>query len=152
MLRKTFPLLLIISLLAACHDDHASPVVISQELDMESMPWVEDQSEFTVSLYDTNGNLIESEQEVQFNKEYEVVIKANKPVAVYVSKSFGFEFISKTDGEIPIGNTHKYRILKTEPGYNQLVYEIYPLYYLEGKLTRERPQLFVFPKKLTINP
>lgn len=152
MLRKNFSLLLIICLLAACHDDHGSPVVISQELDMESLPWVEDQSEFTVSLYDTNGNLIDSEQEVKLNKEYEVVIKTNKPVAVYVSKSFGFEFISEIDGEIAIDSIHKYRVLKTESGFNQLIYEIYPLYYLDGKLTRERPQLFMFPEKVIINP
>ena len=146
MPKDFFSVLLTIGLLSSCYYEKESPTTISIEVDLESLKWVEDQTGFTVSLYDTDGNLIESEQEVQFNKEYEVVIKVNRPVAVYINKNFGFEFISRIDGDLMIKDIHKYRVLKTESGFNQLVLEIYPLYYLNGELIRERPQLFMFPK------
>ena len=146
MLRTIILFLVAAWLAAACSDTNETPDVISQDFNLESLPWVEDHSEFTVSLYDTKGDLIKEAGEVQPGNEYEVVFKTNRPVAMHVNKSFGFEFLSGSEKEMTISNTHKYRVLKTNPGFKQVIFEVYPVYYVDGELTHERPQLFVFPE------
>lgn len=146
MLRTIILFLVAASLAVACSDTNETPDAISQDFDLEALPWVEDHSEFTVSLYDANGNLIKDASEVQSGKEYEVVFKTQKPVAMYVNKNFGFEFLSGSDREMTISNIHRYRVLKTDPGFKQVIFEVYPVYYMDDKLIHERPQLFVFPE------
>ena len=146
MLRTIILFLIAASLALACSETNESPDIISQDFDLESLPWVEDQSELTVSLYDTEGNLIKSEEDMLSGTEYGVVFKTERPVALYVNKTFGFHFLPEMGGDLTIGNVHTYRIMKTEPGFKQVIFEVYPVYYQDDELIHERSQLFMFPE------
>lgn len=143
---KISPLLLAVVLLAACSEIDETPDSVSADVDLESLNWVEDKTEITVSLYDASGRLIDNKQDVQNNKEYDVKFEASRPVAIYIKSNYGLRVITDPNKVLPIRDVHEIRVLKIEPGFNQLIFEIYPLYYLNGELTRERPQVFVFPK------
>ncbi len=148
---KTIFALMAVSLIVACTETEEKPEVIPMNFDIDNISWVEGKTEFSVALYDNNGELIEDPDRVQFNKEYEIVITGDRPVAVYMNKNFGFEFKDKQEDEMTIEDTHRFQILKTESGLNQVIFEMFPVYYMDGKLTHERPQLFVFPKHKQAN-
>jgi hypothetical protein len=82
MLRTIILFLIAVSLALACSETNEPPNAISQDFDLESLPWVEDQSAVMMSLYDTEGNLITSKEEMLSGAEYEVIFKAERPVAL----------------------------------------------------------------------
>ena len=68
---------MIISFVAACSEQSEDPnptSVNAKSIDLNTMPWTEDRSPISVSLYDLSGNKIGSAKMVQDNQEYEVVL------------------------------------------------------------------------------
>lgn len=141
--------MVIATLAMACDDTVQEPMMISPDVNVDAVPWVEDKSLVSVSFYDMSGKLIEDPENVQVNQTYDVVIKGDKPMGIYMFKTFGFDFLDEGSANMVIRETHRYRILKTEPGFNQVIMEVFPLYYINEELTRERPQLFIFPRKIS---
>ena len=138
-------LIVITVFVTACSSRTEEPSVVSKDINIETMPWTENKSPISVALYDLAGEKIESTETIQEGQEYEVVIKTEKPLAIFLNSYYSFDLISSDQETLSISDTHKFRVRKTDTGVSQLIIEVYPMYYVDDVLTHEKPQSLMFP-------
>ena len=137
----------ILILVTACNDSPETQPEISASIDWIPLPSLNQQSPLDVSIVNASGTKIESADEFVSGQEYTLVLKSEKPVAIRMDQNYGADWLNPLPEVLTIQQTHTYRITKTaKSGIENMIFQIVPMYYVDGVLTRELPQAFIIPK------
>ena len=146
MLKSILLCTTIFFMIFACTEstDTLSQSEISTDIDWVSLPWVDQQSELSVTLYDANGSSISASDEFVSGKEYQLVVESGDPLAILVDANYGIEWLDPAPESITEQTSHHYRISKDPAsGINNIIFQVIPMYYEDDEIIRELPQAFV---------
>lgn len=113
------------------------------DINLEDIPWVEDQTPLQVNLFTSEG---QPESQVKPGTAYLLVLESNTPVSLKFRTIDGFEPTGATEKVLSFSERTSIPIKTHDNMSGKVYFSVIPILKSGKELVRERPQGFLLPE------